>query len=195
MNEKFFVHQNALCDSKEIGEGTRIWGFSQVLKGARIGKNCNICAHAFIENKVVIGNNCTIKNGVAVWDCVTLEDGVFVGPYAVFTNDLKPRAFLKRGGTHFLPTVLKRGCTLGANCTIVCGVTIGEFAMVGAGAVVTKDVAPHTLVVGSPARPVGMLCFCGERLDTNNFCRPCKKTLSENSMEKTIQLLSSGKVS
>jgi len=190
MTEKFFIHEKAICDSSDIGDGTRIWGFSQVLKGAKIGKNCNVCAHSFIESKVVIGDNCTIKNGVAIWDCITLEDGVFVGPCAVFTNDFKPRSFLKRGGSHFLPTLLKRGVTIGANATIVCGVTIGEFAMVGAGAVVTKDVPKHTLVVGNPARAIGMICFCGERLTTDDYCPVCKKALSQNSMEQTIKLLS-----
>lgn len=185
-----FVHEKAVCDSRDIGTGTRIWGMSHVLKGARIGKNCNIGEHVFIENKVVIGDSCTIKNGVAVWDCVTMEDGVFVGPYATFTNDLRPRAFLKRGGVHFLPTILKRGATVGANAVIVCGVIIGEYAMIGAGAVVTKDVPAFSLVVGNPARVIGKVCYCGEKLDAREFCIECAKSLKDNSEKQTIERIS-----
>lgn len=177
----FFVHERAICESRDLGRGTRVWAFSHVLAGASIGENCNVGEHVFIENRVKIGNGCTIKNGVAIWDEVTLEDGVFVGPYAVFTNDFRPRAFIKRGGTHFLPTRVKRGATLGANCTVVCGVTIGEYAMIGAGAVVTRDVPPHTLLAGNPAREIGRICFCGERLDTEDYCAPCGVPLPQNS--------------
>jgi len=190
--ENFFVHERAVCDSKNIGEGTRIWGFSHVLKGAKIGRHCNIGEHVFIENEVIIGDDCTVKNGVAVWDKVTLEDGVFLGPYAVFTNDLKPRSFLKRGSESFLPTVLKRGVTLGANVTIVCGVTIGEFALIGAGAVVTRDVPPHALMLGNPARQKGLVCFCGETLVKDDFCPACEKVLGQNSMEQAKRLFSKG---
>ena len=186
---KCFVHEKGICDSPNVGEGTRIWAFSHVLPGATIGKNCNICENVFIENKVTIGNNCTIKNGVSVWDCVTLEDGVFLGPSCAFTNDFRPRSFIKRGGTHFLPTLLKTGCTIGANATIVCGITIGEYSMVGAGAVVTKDVAPFTLVVGNPARSIGRICYCGERLNQEEFCRICETSLSKNSAEMAAKLL------
>jgi UDP-2-acetamido-3-amino-2,3-dideoxy-glucuronate N-acetyltransferase len=189
-SKEVFVHEKAICDSPNVGEGTRIWDFSHVLKGARIGSNCNICAHVFIENRAVIGDNCTVKNGVTIWDEVRLEDGVFVGPNAAFTNDFRPRAFIKRGGTHFMPTLVKRGATIGANATIVCGITIGEFAMVGAGAVVTRDVPAHSLVVGNPARSIGKICFCGERLVKDDFCPVCEKKLSENSSEMAIKLLS-----
>lgn len=189
-NERpFFVHERAVCESQDIGPGTRVWGMSHVLAGAKIGSGCNIGEHVFVENKVVIGNGCTIKNGVAVWDCVTLEDGVFVGPYAVFTNDLRPRAFLKRGGTHFLPTKLQRGSTIGANAVIVCGVTVGEYAMVAAGAVVNRDVPAHTLVAGNPARPIGRICFCGERLTPQDFCNPCGKKLADNSEAAVIEMV------
>lgn len=190
MNRSFFVHEKGICDSESIAEGTRIWAFAHVMKGAQIGRKCNIGEHSYVEGKVTIGNGCTIKNGVAVWDAVTLEDDVFVGPYVVFTNDFRPRAFLKRGGSQYLPTLLKKGCTLGANSTIICGVTIGQYAMVGAGSVVSKDVPAHTLVVGNPARLIGRVCFCGERLNARDFCPQCRLVLSENSVEKTIQKLS-----
>ncbi len=180
---QFFVHEKALCDSLQIGEGTRIWGFSHVLKGAVIGKHCNVGEHVFIENRVRIGNGCTIKNGISIWDTVTLEDSVFLGPYVVFTNDLRPRAFIKRGIENFLPTTLKRGCTVGANTTIICGITVGEFSMVGAGSVLTKDVAPHALVFGNPAKGVGRVCFCGARLDLRDYCSECKKPLHDNSFQ------------
>jgi UDP-2-acetamido-3-amino-2,3-dideoxy-glucuronate N-acetyltransferase len=189
-NSNVFVHEKAICDSPHVGEGTRIWDFSHVLKEARIGKNCNICAHVFVENRAIIGDGCTIKNGVSVWDDVTLEDGVFVGPNAVFTNDMRPRAFLKRGGTHFLPTTVKRGATIGANSTIVCGITIGEYSMIGAGSVVIHDVPPHTLMVGNPAHPLGRICFCGERLVQGDFCPVCEKPLAQNSAEQAVRLLS-----
>ena len=178
---KPFIHPRAVCETMMVGSGTRIWGLTHVLKEAKIGMNCNIGEHVFIENKVQIGNGCTIKNGVAVWDQITLEDDVFVGPYVVFTNDLKPRAFLKRGPVSYLPTLVKKGATLGANSTIICGVTIGEYAMIGAGTVVTKDVPPHGLVVGNPGRIKGSVCFCGEALDEKQICTVCLLPLSENS--------------
>ncbi len=181
-----FVHEKAICETKDVGEGTRIWGFSHVMPEARIGKFCTLGEHVFVENKVWIGDGCTIKNGVAIWESVTLEDDVFIGPFAVFTNDLKPRAFLKRRNSSFLHTVIKRGATIGANATIRCGVTIGEFAMIGAGSMVTKDVAPHTLVVGNPAKTLSKVCFCGERLTASDLCKLCDLKLSENSIEKTI---------
>ena len=181
-DSKYFVHEKAICDSTAVGDGTRIWGFSHVLKDAKIGKNCNIGEQVFIENRVVIGNGCTIKNCISLWDRVTLEDYVFLGPSVVFTNDLRPRAFIKRGPEAFLPTLLKQGCTIGANTTLVCGVTIGEFAMVGAGAVVSKDVPPHSLVIGNPGKVVGRVCFCGTKLDPRDYCSDCKKALPDNSI-------------
>ena len=182
----FFVHDLAVCDSRQIGAGTRIWAFSHVLRDAKIGAHCNLGEHVFIENQVTMGNRCTIKNGVAVWDLVTLEDGVFVGPYVVFTNDLRPRAFLRRPEA-FLPTCLKRGATIGANATIVCGTTIGEYAFVGAGAVVVRDVSPHTLVVGNPAHVIGRVCYCGATLDKRGFCADCELPLAANSEAETIR--------
>lgn len=190
-DEKFFVHEKGMCDSPNIGEGTRVWAFAHVLKGARVGAHCNLGEHVFVENDVVIGNGCTIKNGVSLWDRVTLEDNVFVGPHAVFTNELRPRAFIKRGPKNYLPTTLKKGCTIGANATIVCGVVIGEYAMIGAGAVVTKDVPPHTLVVGNPARFFARICYCGEPMQKDDFCRACEKPLKLNDAESAKKLAES----
>jgi acetyltransferase-like isoleucine patch superfamily enzyme len=150
-----FIHPSADVQSKQIGEGTRIWQFVVVLPGAVIGRDGNICSHCFIENQVVVGDRVTVKCGVQLWDGVTLEDDVFVGPNATFTNDLAPRS--RNAAAQLLPTLIKKGASIGANATILPGLTIGEGAMVGAGAVVTKDVPSRTLVVGNPARVVRTL--------------------------------------
>ena len=164
-------HPLAIVDSTDIGEGTRIWAYAHVMEGARVGRRCNLGEGVFVERGVVVGDDVTIKNGVALYDKVVVEDGVFLGPHCVFTNDLRPRSgALKRPPATFLPTVIRRGATIGANATIVCGREIGEFAMVGAGAVVTKSVAPYVLVVGVPARKVGFVCACGESLRDNLSC-------------------------
>ena len=162
---KVTVHPKALCESSEVGEGTRIWAFAHVMPGAHVGERCNIGEGAYLEGKVAVGNDVTIKNGVALWDGVTLEDDVFVGPCAAFTNDLRPRSGrYKRDPSTWLPTVIRRGASIGANATIRCGITIGQWAMIAAGAVVTKDVVPYALMVGVPARKAGWACRCGERL-------------------------------
>ncbi|MBL8915551.1 MAG: WxcM-like domain-containing protein, partial [Archangium sp.] len=148
-----FVHPQGLCESKHVGDGTRVWAFAHVLPGARVGNDCNICDHVFVENDVVIGNRVTIKCGVQVWDGVTLEDDTFVGPNVTFTNDPFPRS--KVYPEKFARTVVKEGASLGGNVTVLPGVTIGKKAMVGAGAVVTRDVPPNAIVVGNPARIVG----------------------------------------
>lgn len=152
---KPFVHPNALCESEHVGAGTRIWAFAHVLPGARIGSDCNVCDHVFVENDVVIGDRVTIKSGVQVWDGVRLEDDVFVGPNATFTNDHFPRS--KHPPPRFAPTVVCRNASIGANATILPGLTIGRDAMVGAGAVVTRSVPPAAIVAGNPARIVGYL--------------------------------------
>ena len=149
----FFVHPNGLCESRDVGAGTRIWAFAHVLPGARIGRDCNVCDHVFVENDVVIGDRVTIKSGVQVWDGVRLEDDVFVGPNATFTNDHFPRS--KHRPPSFTPTIVCRNASIGANATILPGVTIGRDAMVGAGAVVTRAVPPAAIVAGNPARIVG----------------------------------------
>ncbi|UTF50091.1 N-acetyltransferase [Desulfomicrobium sp. ZS1] len=147
---QFFKHSHALVESESIGKGTKIWAFAHVLPGAQIGEDCNICDNVFIENDVIIGDRVTIKCGVQLWDGVRVDDDVFIGPNATFTNDIFPRS--KVYPEKFLITRLKNGCSIGANATILCGIEIGEQAMVGAGAVVTKDVPPKTLVYGNPAR-------------------------------------------
>lgn len=151
---KYFKHSHALVESEQIGDDTRIWAFAHVLPNARIGADCNICDHVFIENDVVIGDRVTIKCGVQVWDGVRLEDDVMVGPNATFTNDLFPRSKQPFELRH---TTVRRGASIGANATILCGVTIGEGAMIGAGAVVLKDVPDRAVVVGNPARIVRYL--------------------------------------
>jgi UDP-2-acetamido-3-amino-2,3-dideoxy-glucuronate N-acetyltransferase len=150
---KYFVHPQAICESKTIGEDTRIWAFVHVLPNAKIGKDCNLCDHVFIENDVVIGDRVTIKSGVQLWDGVTLEDDVFVGPNATFTNDMHPRS--KQYPATFAKTLVRQGASIGANATILPGVTIGKMAMVGAGAVVTGDIPSYATVVGNPARIIG----------------------------------------
>ena len=163
-----FVHPAALVETDQIGAGTRIWAFAHVLDGASIGADCNIGDHCFVESGAVIGNDVTVKNGNAIWDGVTLEDGVFVGPGAIFTNDRHPRSGrLTEARERYddrswlTPTRVGRGASVGAGAVIVAGVDVAEFALVAAGAVVTRDVAPHALVVGSPARPRGWVCRCG----------------------------------
>jgi UDP-2-acetamido-3-amino-2,3-dideoxy-glucuronate N-acetyltransferase len=149
----FFKHPQALVESEKIGSGTRVWAFAHVLPGAVIGEDCNICDHVFIENDVQVGNRVTVKCGVQLWDGVTLEDDVFVGPNVTFTNDLFPRS--KQYPTVFPKTLVRAGASIGANATILPGITIGMNAMIGAGSVVTKDVLPHAVVVGNPARIKG----------------------------------------
>ncbi len=166
----FFVHPAALVESSDVGGGTRIWAFAHVLHGARIGRACNIGDHCYVEGGAVLGDGVTLKNGVAVWDGVVLEDDAFVGPNAVFTNEKVPRpANIRRyrsGEASFRPvrTLVRRCVSIGANATIVCGVTVGEHAFVAAGAVVTRDLPPFSLAQGVPARVVGHVCACGERI-------------------------------
>ena len=148
----YFVHPSANCDSKIIGEGTRIWGFTRIMEEVEIGANCNICDFVFIESGVVIGNNVTIKSGVYLWNGVIVEDDVFIGPNATFTNDKYPRS--KNYPETFYNTFLRKGCSIGANATILPGIEVGEGSMVGAGSVVTKSVGAGKVVLGNPAREV-----------------------------------------
>lgn len=156
MGKNYFVHESSYIDDDvEIGEGTKIWHFCHIQKGARIGKNCSLGQNVNVSNHVIIGNNVKIQNNVSVYEGVELEDGVFCGPSCVFTNDLTPRAEFPKGSTGYKKTLVKHGASIGANATIVCGHTIGEYAMVAAGAVVTRDVEPYMLVAGVPAKVVG----------------------------------------
>lgn len=167
LDPSVYVHPKGLCESDDVGPRTRVWAFAHVMKGALIGSDCNIGDHAFIESGARLGSHVTVKNCVLVWDGVSIEDYVFLGPNAVFTNDLLPRVAFRRP---FVPTLVKRGASIGANATIVCGVTIGPHAFVGAGAVVTKDVPGYAIVVGNPARQRGWMCECGEKLPEALVC-------------------------
>lgn len=158
----YFVHPNALVESENIGPGTRIWAFAHILKGATIGSGCNVGDHCFVEGNVRIGDDVVVKNGVSIWSGVTLEDSVFVGPNAVFTNDLYPRA--KVYHEEDVETQVCHGATIGANATLRCGIRVGQWAMIGAGSTVVHDVADYALVYGVPARQQGWICACTERL-------------------------------
>lgn len=153
MASDFFVHPGGICESSTVGAGTRIWAFAHVLPGAKLGTECNICDHVFIENDVILGNRVTVKSGVQLWDGIRLEDDVFVGPNATFTNDRFPRS--RQYLADFPRTIVHQGASIGANATLLPGLEVGESAMVGAGAVVTRSVPPNAVVVGNPARIVG----------------------------------------
>jgi UDP-2-acetamido-3-amino-2,3-dideoxy-glucuronate N-acetyltransferase len=165
-----FVHPSAIVDDGvEIGAGTKIWHFSHVLGDSRLGARCVVGQNVMIGPRVTVGYGCKIQNNVSLYEAVTLEDEVFCGPSCVFTNVLTPRAFVERKN-EFLPTLVKRGATIGANATVVCGVTIGRYAMIGAGAVVTHDVRDHELVIGVPARHQGWVSRTGEILEADLVC-------------------------
>ena len=175
-----FVHPQGLCDSVEVGVGTRIWAFAHVLEGARVGAGCNVCDGAYVEGGAVVGDRVTIKNQVMIFAGVTIADDVFLGPGVTFTNDFFPRAHLHKSSDELDPTWVDEGATLGARVTVVCGVTVGANAFVGAGAVVTRDVAPHAFVVGNPARQIGWACRCGHRLPADLRCSCCRSYTLEN---------------
>ncbi|KAA3649592.1 MAG: N-acetyltransferase [Bacteroidetes bacterium] len=158
-----FIHQLADVQSKNIGESTSIWQFVIILPKAKIGINCNICSHVFIENVVSIGNNVTIKNGVQIWDGIIIDDDVFIGPNVTFTNDLVPRS--KKFPNKFLQTKIKTGCSIGANATIIGGITLGKHSFVGAGSVVTKSIEDFSVYYGNPATKRGYITKDGEVLD------------------------------
>lgn len=177
--EGVFVHPQGLCESEHVGAGTRIWAFAHVLGGASVGSDCNICDGAFVENGAVVGDRVTVKNQVMIFEGVTVEDEVFLGPGVIFTNDMRPRAAIKRSGDALVPTLVRHGATLGAGTVVVCGNTVGEFAFAGAGSVIARDVPSYAFVVGNPARQKGWVCVCGERLPADLVCPECRRRYGE----------------
>jgi len=176
----YFVHESAYIDERcEIGKGTKIWHFSHILSGSRIGENCNIGQNVVLGPDVIIGNQCKIQNNVSIYKGVTLEDGVFCGPSMVFTNIYNPRAKISKMD-QVRPTIVKKGATIGANSTIICGLTLGHYCFIGAGAVVNENVLSHALLVGNPARQIGWACECGERLQNDLECLTCGKKYEKN---------------
>ncbi|GAU75669.1 acyltransferase [Fusibacter sp. 3D3] len=177
---KYFVHESSYIDEGvKIGDGTKIWHFTHVLGGASIGANCSLGQNVSIGNNVIIGNGVKIQNNVSVYEGVELEDYVFCGPSMVFTNDLTPRSKYPKGQEGYLRTKVKEGASIGANATIVCGHTIGRWAMIASGAVVTKDVPDHALMVGVPAQQIGWVCECGKTLSKAYTCPECGITYGQ----------------
>lgn len=160
----------ARCDSDTVGAGTVIWPFAHVSAGAVVGRSCKIGEHSYLEGGSTIGDRVTVKNGALIWRGVHVDDDVFLGPRVTFTNDLRPRAHQRVADDDLLPTTVRSGASLGASVTVVCGVTIGEHAMIGAGTLVHEDVPAHALVVGVPGRRIGWVCRCGRRLDDRHRC-------------------------
>ena len=183
MSDKdYFVDKTSIIDpGVTVGAGTKIWHFSHILGGSTIGEGCVIAQNVMIGPDVTIGDKCKVQNNVSLYKGVTLEDEVFCGPSCVFTNVMNPRAFIERK-SEFRETLVKKGATIGANATIICGNTIGRFALIGAGAVVTKDVPNHAIVVGTPARVTGWVCECNVKLEFKNdkaTCAECEKHYSK----------------
>jgi UDP-2-acetamido-3-amino-2,3-dideoxy-glucuronate N-acetyltransferase len=189
MGEGYFVHPSSYIDEGvKIGKGTRVWYFCHVMARAEIGENCNIGQNVFIGKGVKVGNGVKIQNNVSVYEGVELEDHVFCGPSVVFTNVLNPRSHIERKN-EFQSTLVRRGATIGANATILCGITIGEYAFVGAGAVVTKNVSPYAIVIGNPARQAGWMCQCGIRLrfdKQNAHCSACGERYRKKGNQITV---------
>ena len=179
MDKEFFVHESSYVDDDvEIGAGTKIWHFCHVQRGARIGEKCSLGQNVNISNNVILGDGVKIQNNVSVYEGVELEDYVFCGPSCVFTNDLTPRAKYPKGSAGYKKTLVREGASIGANATVVCGHTIGRWALIGAGAVVTDDVPDHALMLGVPARRRGWVCECGALLDDTLRC-PCGRAYEE----------------
>ncbi len=174
MDEKYFVHPTSIIDDDvEIGEGTKVWHFSHIHSGARIGKKCSFRQNVNVSNNVKIGDGCKVQNNVSLYEGVELEDYVFCDPSCVFTNDLTPRAKYPKGHAGYKKTIIHHDATLGANYTIVCGHEIGEYATIAAGTVVTKSVEPHALMTGFPTKRIGWVCECGQVLDEQLTCPDC----------------------
>ena len=177
METRYFVHPTSFVDDDvEIGEGTKIWHFSHIQSGAKIGKNCSFGQNVNVSNNVRVGNGCKVQNNVSLYEGVELEDYVFCGPSCVFTNDLTPRAKYPKGRAAYKKTLIKHGASIGANATVVCGHTVGEWAMIAAGAVVTSNVPNHALMMGVPARIRGWVCECGDVLSDDLVCNRCGRT-------------------
>ena len=177
----YFVHESSYIDENVIiGNSTKVWHFCHIQSGAVIGAHCSLGQNVNISNNVHIGNGCKLQNNVSLYEGVELEDYVFCGPSCVFTNDLTPRAKYPKGHAGYRKTIVKIGASIGANATIVCGHTIGSWAMIGAGAVVTSDVPNHALMLGVPARRVDWVCECGERLRGEMVCEKCGREYREN---------------
>ncbi len=177
----FIADTSIIEDNCIIGENTKIWNFCHIRYNSIIGKNCNIGQNASIGPNVIIGQNCKIQNNVSIYDGIILEDNVFCGPSCVFTNVLRPRSFLNKM-SELKKTIIKKGVTIGANSTIVCGITLGEYSFIGAGSVVIKDVPQHSLIVGNPGRLIGYVCECGEKLNNKYICPICKKEYDEENI-------------
>jgi UDP-2-acetamido-3-amino-2,3-dideoxy-glucuronate N-acetyltransferase len=169
----YFKHPTALVESDQVGDGTNVWAYAHVMKGAVVGSRCNIGDHSFVETGAVVGDEVTVKNGVSVWAHVTVKNKVFLGPNAALTNDMRPRSRQKDWTP--VPTVFEEGATIGANATIVCGCHVGRYAFVGAGAVVIRPVPPHAVVVGNPARPIGFVCECGQAVKGRGKTLTCAR--------------------
>ncbi len=181
----YFMHESSYIDDNVmVGDNTKIWYFCHIQSGAVIGKNCSLGQNVNISNNVRIGNRVKIQNNVSVYEGVTIEDDVFLGPSCVFTNDLTPRVRYPKGSTGYKNTLVCQGASVGANATIVCGHTIGRHAMIAAGAVVTKDVPEHALMVGVPAKQIGWVCECGQVLNANLVCPDCGKNYCRTVLEK-----------
>ena len=170
------IHKLSDVNSKNIGKNTNIWQYCIIFKDAVIGSNCNICAHVLIENNVIIGDNVTIKSGVQVWDGITLKDNVFIGPNVTFTNDLTPRSKIRN--SNYPSTIINKGVSIGANSTILAGVTIDKYAFIGAASLVTKNIGRNELWYGSPAVFVNYVCKCGNKCDKTYTCIECQNKLT-----------------
>lgn len=174
MEKNYFVHESSYVDDGvSIGCGTKIWHFCHIQSGARIGSGCSLGQNVNVSNNVIVGNGCKLQNNVSLYEGVELEDYVFCGPSCVFTNDLTPRSKYPKGSAGYLKTLIKYGASIGANATIVCGHTVGRWAMIAAGAVVAKDVPDHALMAGVPAKRIGWVCECGEVLKEDLSCKKC----------------------
>ncbi|NMD37366.1 MAG: N-acetyltransferase [Christensenellaceae bacterium] len=181
MQKEYYVHESSYIDEGAIiGKGTKIWHFCHIMSGAIIGENCNLGQNINVAPNVVVGNSVKIQNNVSLYSGVVLKDYVFCGPSCVFTNDLTPRSKFPKGANNYKKTLVNEGASIGANATIVCGINIGKWALIGAGAVVTKDVPNYALMVGVPAKKIAWVCKCGNILDNILVCSECSRKYSQN---------------